>query len=242
MTGNPEKSLYTRKPVQKEFARALPVTVELGLLAIIISVVIAIPLGVLSAVRADTWVDHVARLFAITGLATPDFWLATVLVVYMALWLDYLPPAGFDSILRSPITNLNQLALPSLILGYRLAGITIRMMRSTMLDVMNQDYVRTARAKGLTELTVLSRHAMRNAMIPVTTIIGVQVSFILGGSVILEAIFGLPGVGLLTFTAIQQRDYTQIQFNVVVLASMLVLTNLLVDLLYGFLDPRIRYG
>ena len=242
LTGDPGKSLYSSRPVAGEFFRALPVTVELGLFAMVTSVLIAIPLGVISAVRADSITDHASRVFAIVGLATPDYWLGTVLVVYLSLYLGYLPAIGYRTLVSDPLANLSQIYLPALILGYRLAGVSIRMMRSTMLDVLNQDYIRTARAKGLTGFRVITFHAMKNALIPVVTIIGTQVGFIFGGSVILESIFGLPGIGLLTFSAIQQRDYTQIQFNVVILATLLVLTNLLVDVIYGFLDPRIRYS
>lgn len=242
VTGNPGNSLYTTRPVSGEFFDALPVTAELGLLAIVLSIVIAIPLGALSALRPDSLIDHASRLFAILGLAIPDFWLATVLVVYLSLYLGYLPPLGYEEFYENPVKNLSQVYLPVLILGYRLAGISIRMMRSTMLDVLSQDYIRTARAKGLAERAVVVKHALKNALIPVVTIIGTQVGFILGGSVILEVIFGLPGVGRLTLNAIQQRDYTQVQFNVVMLGSFLVFTNLAIDLIYGLLDPRIRYG
>jgi peptide/nickel transport system permease protein len=242
VTLNPGDSLYTTQPVAGEFWDAFPVTLELGFLAIVLSVVIAIPLGAVSAMRPDSWVDHGARMFAVFGLAVPDFWIATVLVVYLSLYLGYLPPLGYAEFYEDPLRNLSQVYLPVLILGYRLAGISIRMMRSTMLDVLGQDYIRTARSKGLAERVVVIRHALKNAMIPVLTIVGTQVGFIIGGSVILETIFGLPGVGRLTFSAIQQRDYTQVQFNVVMLGTFLVLTNLAVDLVYGWLDPRIRYG
>lgn len=242
VTGRPGESLYSGRSVAGEFFRAMPVTIELGVIAIVVSVVIAIPLGILSAVKADSIFDHGSRLFAIIGLATPDFWLGTVLVVYLSLYLGYLPPIGYQPLWENPSANLAQIYLPALILGYRMAGVSIRMMRSTLLDVLSQDYIRTARAKGLAPLSVITRHAMKNALIPVVTIVGTQVGFIFGGSVILETIFGLPGIGRLTFLAIQQRDYTQIQYNIVMLASLLVLANLIVDVLYAYLDPRIRYA
>jgi peptide/nickel transport system permease protein len=171
----------------------------------------------------------------------PDFWIATALIVYLSLYFGYLPPLGYVSFWEDPLRNLSQFYLPALILGYRLSATTTRMIRSTMLEVLRQDYIRTAWAKGLRERAVISRHAMKNALIPVITIWGGQTAIIFGGTVILESIFSLPGVGQMSLTAIQQRDYTQIQFNVLMLASIIVFIHLLVDLSYGWLDPRIRY-
>ncbi|MFN8557040.1 MAG: ABC transporter permease [Dehalococcoidia bacterium] len=241
LKGDPGNSLWSTKPVTSEFLDALPVSLELGILAMITSVIIAIPTGIVSAIRQDKIIDYVARLFAIIGTSIPDYWLATVCVVYFALWFGYLPPLGFVGPFQDPTKNLSQIYLPGLILGYRLAATTTRMVRSQMLEVLRQDYIRTAWAKGLRERSVIASHAMKNSLIPVVTIWGTQISVIFGGTVILESIFALPGVGRLTFTAIQQRDYTQIQFNVLALASIIVLVNLAVDLAYGWLDPRIRY-
>jgi peptide/nickel transport system permease protein len=214
---------------------------ELGLVAMVISVAIAVPAGIVSAVRQNRPIDYIARVGAILGTSVPDFWIATALVVYLSLNFGYLPPIGYVAFWEDPLKNLSQFYLPALILGYRLSATTTRMIRSTMLEVLRQDYIRTAWSKGLQERAVISRHAMKNALIPVVTIWGSQAAFIFGGTVILESIFTLPGVGQMSLTAIQQRDYTQIQFNVLMLASIVVLSNLLVDLTYGWLDPRIRY-
>lgn len=241
LTGDPGDSLWTSKPVTAEFLDALPVSLELGLLAIVVSVLIALPAGIISAIRQDRPIDYAARLFSILGTSIPDYWLATVLVVYLSLYAGYLPPLGYVSFFEDPGRNLSQFYLPALILGYRLAAITTRMIRSTMLEVLHQDFIRTAWSKGLRERAVIWRHALKNTLIPVITIWGTQIAIIFGGTVILESIFALPGVGRLTFTAIQQRDYTQIQFNVLALASIIVFVNLAVDLAYGVLDPRIRY-
>jgi peptide/nickel transport system permease protein len=241
VTGDPPKSLWTSRSVAGEFFERLPTSLELGLFAMVISLVIAIPAGVISAIRQDSAIDYFARIGAILGTAIPDFWIATVLVVFLSLQFGYLPPLGYVSLREDPIKNLSQMYLPALILGYRLAATTTRMIRSTMLEVLRQDYVRTAWAKGLKERSVINRHVMKNTLIPVITIWGSQIAVIFGGTVILESIFSLPGVGQMSLTAIQQRDYPQIQFNVLMLASIVVLMNLLVDLAYGWLDPRIRY-
>ncbi len=241
LTGRPPKSLWTSRSVAGEFFNRLPTSLELGLIAMAISVVIAVPAGVISAVRQDRPIDYVARVGAILGTSMPDFWIATALIVYLSLNFGYLPPLGYVSFWEDPTKNLSQFYLPALILGYRLSATTTRMIRSTMLEVLRQDYIRTAWAKGLRERAVINRHAMKNTLIPVITIWGSQIAIIFGGTVILESIFSLPGVGQMSLTAIQQRDYTQIQFNVLMLASIVVLINLLVDLTYGWLDPRIRY-
>ncbi len=241
LTGKPPKSLWSSRSVAREFFDRLPTSLELGLIAMAISVAIAIPAGIASAVRQDRLIDYVARVGAILGTSVPDFWIATALVVYLSLYFGYLPPLGYVSFREDPIKNLSQLYLPAIILGYRLAATTTRMIRSTMLDVLRQDYIRTAWAKGLRERAVINRHAVKNMLIPVVTIWGSQLAIVFGGTVILESIFSLPGVGQMSLTAIQQRDYTQIQFNVLVLATIIVMLNLFVDLTYGWLDPRIRY-
>jgi peptide/nickel transport system permease protein len=241
LTGDPPKSLWTSRSVAGEFFERLPTSMELGVIAMAISVLVAVPAGVISAVRQDRAIDYIARVGAILGTSMPDFWIATALVVFLSLNFGYLPPLGYVSLREDPIRNLSQLYLPAIILGYRLSATTTRMVRSTMLEVLRQDYIRTAWAKGLRERSVVSRHAMKNTLIPVITIWGSQISIIFGGTVILESIFSLPGVGQMSLTAIQQRDYTQIQFNVLMMASIIVLINLLVDLTYGWLDPRIRY-
>ncbi len=235
-------SFYTRKPVVNEIKNAIPVTVELAVMAMVIGIVIAIPLGVLSAVRQDSWVDYVSRLFSVGGLSVPDFVLGTIILIMPAVWFGYLPPLSYIPFMDDPLRNLQQFILPSAALGLRLSATTMRMTRSSMLEVLRQDYIRTAWAKGLKGRVVIMRHALKNAMIAPITIIGAQFGFLLGGTVVIEQVFGLPGLGRLTLNAIFFRDYPQIQANVLLLATAFVIVNLLVDLSYGWFDPRIRYG
>jgi len=214
---------------------------ELALGGLMLAVLIAVPLGVLSAIRQDTWMDYLARLFVIFGISLPDFWVGTLLILYLSLWFGFLPPLGYTSLFDDPIRNLQQFLLPVLVLGLRLSATTARMVRATMLEALRQDYIRTARAKGLRETFVVYQHALKNAVIPVVTILGTQLSTLLGGTVILETLFSLPGVGFLMFSSIGFRDYPQIQANVLFLSAVLVVVNLLVDISYAWLDPRIRY-
>jgi peptide/nickel transport system permease protein len=209
---------------------------------LIASTAIAVPLGVVSALKHNTPIDHVARVVAVMGIATPDFFIGTVVILFMSLWLRYLPPGGFVNLFQDPVRNLSQMWIPALILGIRLSAITTRLTRSMMLDVLNQDYVRTAVAKGLRQRQVLVRHALKNALIPVVTVMGGQFTALMGGAVVIETLFSLPGIGQLTLASIQARDYTQIQGNVLVFAVLVLLVNLIVDLLYAGLDPRIHYA
>jgi len=241
LRGDMGNSLWTGNPVRDELFRRVPVTMELALLGLPLAILIAIPIGIISATRQDTVSDYSGRLFAIAGLSLPDFWLATLVVVFLAIWFHWLPPRGYISPLESPWDNFQQFFLPAMILGFRLSAVTMRMTRSTMLEVLRQDYIRTAWSKGLRERVVIYRHAVKNAMIPVITLLGRQFSVLLGGTVIIETVFGIPGVGSLTLDAINQRDYTQVQGNVMFLAAIMVLMNLLVDISYGWFDPRIRY-
>lgn len=234
-------SLWTREPVTVRLVDAIPVSVELALLGLGLAIIIAVPLGVISAIRQDTWIDYVARLFSILGISMPDFWIGTMLILYLSLSFNFLPPLGYVSLWDEPLRNLKQFALPAGVLGFRLSAATARMTRATMLDVLRQDYIRTARSKGLREQVVIYRHALRNAMIPVVTILGTQLSFLMGGTVILETLFSLPGVGFLTFSSIGFRDYPQLQASVLFLSVVLVIMNLLVDISYSVIDPRIRY-
>ena len=240
--GDLGKSLWSGKPVMQELIDRTPVTLELAFLSIFIAVIIAIPIGVISATRQNTPADYIGRLIAITGLSLPDFWMATIAVVFLGLYFKYLPPLGYHSPLEDLGKNLQQFLLPAAIEGFRLSAITMRMTRSTMLEVLRQDYIRTAWSKGLRERGVIYRHAMKNALIPVVTIIGTQLSRQLGGQVIIESIFSLPGVGRLTLDSIVNRDYTQLQGNVMFIAVIVVVANLLVDISYAWLDPRIRYS
>ena len=234
-------SLWTRESVAHRLGAAIPVSAELALLGLGLALVVAIPLGVISAIKQDTWIDYLARLISITGISMPDFWIGTMLILYLSLVFHFLPPMGYVAPWVDPVTNLKQFFLPALVLGFRLSAATARMTRATMLDVLRQDYIRTARAKGLIDKVVIYRHALRNAIIPVVTILGTQLGFLLGGTVILETLFSLPGVGYLTFSSIGFRDYPQLQASVLFLSLVLVTMNLLVDLSYSVIDPRIRY-
>jgi peptide/nickel transport system permease protein len=236
------RSLLTNQPTLSLFLRASRVTIELGVLSIIIGLLIAIPLGVASAAKQDTPIDWLARIIATVGVSAPDFWIGTAFIVFAGLWFQYSAPFGYISPFEDPIANLKQIAVPALILGFRQSAITMRLVRTTMLEVLRQDYVRTAHAKGLSARSVMAQHALRNALIPVVTVVGSQIGFLLGGTVIVESLFNLPGLGQLTFNAISQRDYTQVQTNMLLLGTTIVLANLLTDLSYAVLDPRIRYS
>jgi peptide/nickel transport system permease protein len=235
-------SLRTGQPITTAIGRNLPVTVELALLSVLLSSCVAIPLGILSALKRSSVIDLVTRLTGLIGLSFPSFWLATMLLLISSLYFRWLPPPIFVSLRESPAQNLAQMALPTISLAAGLSAIVMRMTRSAMLEVLRRDYVRTARAKGLPERAVVVRHALKNAMIPVITVIGVQAGYLLGGAVVIEQIFSLPGLGWLLLNGVYQRDYPMIQATVLLLALFFVLTNLLVDLAYALLDPRIRYG
>jgi len=239
--GDLGRSLVTRRPVTQELGKRISLTSHLAVMSMIVALVIALPIGVLAAVRQDTPADYAGRLGAILGLSLPDFWLATVTITFLAIWFHWIPPIGFAPIWQDPARNLSQLLIPALIIGARLAAVSMRMTRSSLLEVLRQDYVVTARAKGAPERTVIIRHALKNAFIPVVTIIGQQFSVLLGGTVIVEFIFLQPGVGSLLLDAVLLRDYTVIQGAVLFFAAVIVAMNLLVDLSYSWLDPRIRY-
>jgi len=238
---NPGDSIFTNEPIPVALKKAIPVTLELATLAIILGLIIAIPVGVLSATRQDKPSDYVGRVVAVSGLSLPDFWLGTLVITFAAIWFHWIPPIGYVSIWESPARNLQQFLLPAAVLGFRLSSATMRMTRSTVLEVLREDYVRTARAKGLGGRIVVYKHALKNALIPVVTIVGGQLGTLLAGTVIVETIFALPGMGRLTVEAILFRDYPVVQTNVMLVAGTLVTLNLLVDLSYAWLDPRIRY-
>ena len=235
-------SLYNHQPTLSLWAGSVPVTLQLAIMGILLALIIGVPIGVLSAVKQDTPVDYLGRIIAILGVSAPDFWIGTLIIVYSAIWFGYMPPADFSPFFDNPGKNLQQMMFPAAILGYRLSAVIMRMTRATMLEVLRQDYMRTAHAKGLAPNTVIYRHALKNAMIPIVTIVGTQLSRLLGGVVILETLFSLPGMGRLTFDSIYLRDYTQVQTQVFFIALVFVFMNLLVDLSYGLLDPRIRYS
>jgi peptide/nickel transport system permease protein len=238
---SPGDSLFTNEPIPVALRKAIPVTLELATLAIILGLVIAIPVGVLSATRQDTASDYVGRVVAVSGLSLPDFWLGTLVITFAAIWFQWIPPIGYASFWESPWRNLQQFLLPAAVLGFRLSAATMRMTRSTVLEVLREDYVRTAWAKGLAGRLVVYKHALKNALIPVVTIVGGQLGTLLAGTVVVETIFALPGMGRLTVEAILFRDYPVVQTNVMLVAATLVTLNLLVDLTYAWLDPRIRY-
>jgi peptide/nickel transport system permease protein len=234
-------SLRNKTPVADDLKDRLPVTAELGALGMLIGLLIAIPIGVLAAVRQDTWADYLGRSTAIGFLAIPSFWLGTLVITLPSVWWGWTPPLRYTRLLDDPEKNLAQVILPAIILGLGLAGILMRLTRAQMLEVLRQDFVRTATAKGLAERAVVFRHTLKNAFIPILTLLGLQVSILVGGTVVLESVFVLPGMGRYLLEAVQYRDYPVIQGLNMVFATVIVLTNLLVDLAYGWLDPRVRY-
>lgn len=242
MQGDLGVSFWTKEPVLDEIVRRLPVSIELALLAMFFGLLIALPTGIIAAVKQDSWLDYLFRTVAIGGLAMPGFWMATIIIVMASIWWKWVPPMRFTPFWRDPLANLAQFLLPAIILGFALSASIMRMTRSMMLEVLREDYIRTARAKGLRESMVIVRHVLKNAMIPVVTIMGLQFSALIGGTVIMESIFVLPGMGRFLIDAITWRDYPVIQGINLFLAAGVILLNLLIDLLYAFLDPRIRYS
>jgi peptide/nickel transport system permease protein len=242
VTLSPGDSIFTNEPIAVALRKSIPVTLELTTLALILGLVIAVPIGVLSATRQDSSSDYVGRVVAMSGLSLPDFWLGTLVITFAAIWFRWIPPIGYVSLWTDPWKNLQQFLLPAAVLGFRLSAATMRMTRSTVLEVLREDYVRTAWAKGLGGRVVVYKHALKNALIPVVTIVGGQLATLLAGTVIVETIFALPGMGRLTVEAILFRDYPVVQTNVMLVAGTLVALNLLVDLTYAWLDPRIRYS
>jgi peptide/nickel transport system permease protein len=242
MQGNLGKSFRTSQDVLPLIASRLPTTLELAFLSILVSTVIAIPLGVISALSRNGWTDLVARILGLIGLSVPNFWLATILILVASFQFRWSPALIYVPPTQDPLANLQQMLLPTISLAVFLTAIVMRMTRSTVLEVLGEDYVRTAFAKGLRERVVLIRHVLRNALIPVVTIVGLQAGSLLGGVVVIEQLFGLPGLGWTLLNAIYQRDYPVVQGTVLFFALVFALVNLLVDLTYAQLDPRIRYG
>ncbi len=234
------KSLWTGQSVAEEIAIRFPVSLQVAIMATLIAVIIAIPLGVLSAVYRDTWIDYLVRIFAVSGLAIPSFWLGMLIILMLLAVFGWLPKIGYVSIFQDPVTNLASLIWPALSVGYRYAAVATRMMRSTLLEVMREDYIRTARAKGVYEALVRRRHAIKNAMLPVVTVVGLEFAFLIGGLVVTEQVFNLNGIGKLFVDATTRGDFTLIQGLVLLIAVIFILVNLVVDLLYGLLDPRVR--
>ena len=242
LQGDLGDSLLSGRSVADELGDRIGLTLHLALLSLVIALLLAIPIGVLSAVRQDTAADYGGRLFSVLGLSLPDFWTGVVAVLMLSLWFQWLPPRGFEEIWVAPIKTFQQLLIPAAIIGFRFSAVIMRMTRSSMLEVLREDYIRTARSKGLNERKVIIGHAMKNSFIPVVTLIGQQFSILLGGTVIIETIFLLPGVGNMTLDAVLFRDYTLVQGAVIFFGGLMVLMNLLVDISYAWFDPRIRYG
>jgi peptide/nickel transport system permease protein len=240
--GDLGRSLWTKKPVVEELAWRLPVTLELTILALLISVVISIPVGIVTALRQDTFEDYFLRTLTIGGVAVPTLWIATLVVTLPSVWFGWAPPLTYVPFEQDPLGNLSVMFLPAFITSIPLSGRVIRMMRAMMLEVIRQDYIRSAWAKGLPERIVMYRHGAKNALIPVISIIGLEVPFLLGGTVIIEQIFNLPGVGQYLLQILQKRDYIPAQSIILLFAITTMLANLIVDVFYSYLDPRIRYG
>lgn len=239
--GDLGSSLRTGRPIATDLALRFPVTLELTVLSLLIALAIAIPVGVAAALYRGRWPDQLGSLFALLGLSIPGFFLGILLILLFSLRLEWLPPAGYVPFAEAPLTNLRHMILPALSLGLILAAATARIVRSTLLEVLGRDFVRTARAKGLAERTVIMRHALRAALIPVVTVVGLQFGQLLGGAVIIEQVFSLPGVGRYALEGINLRDYPVVQGAVLLIAGAFVVVNLLVDVIYGFIDPRVRY-
>jgi peptide/nickel transport system permease protein len=236
------QSLWTGHSVVEEVQVRMPLSIELAVLATLFAVTLAIPLGVMAAVKQDTWLDYAIRIFSIGGLAMPSFWIGIMMVlITLTLW-GWAPPLVFTSFFEDPVANLAQMVLPAIAVGYRYSAVSMRMTRSTVLEVLREDYVRTARAKGLRETLVVVRHALRNALLPVVTVVSLEFAFLIGGLVVTEQVFNLNGIGKLLVDAVAHRDYPLIQALVLLLATVFVLVNFVVDMVYVVLDPRIRYS
>ena len=241
-------SMWSGKPVSTEILARLPISLEIALLATVIAILIALPLGTISAIRQNTWVDVVVRTLAIGGIATPSFWLGIISILFVLdlsnaiIGRPWMPPIDYVPIWQDPIRNLSMAFLPAITVGYRYAAVTMRMTRSAMLEVLHEDYIRTARAKGLFERLIINRHALKNALLPVVTVIGIEFAFLIGGLVVTEQVFNLNGIGRLFVQAVQNQDYTLTQALVMLTVVIFVVSNLIVDLLYAWLDPRIRFA
>jgi peptide/nickel transport system permease protein len=234
-------SMWTGRPIAQEILLRLQLSVQLMVMATVISSLLAIPLGVIAAVRHNTWIDYLVRVVSIAGLAVPSFWLGIVMILTLLVAFRYSPPLSFTPFAADPVANLSQLIWPALAVGYRYSGVVTRMTRSTLLEALRDDYVRTARAKGVHERAVVMRHALGNAMLPVVTVIGLEFAFLLGGLLVTEQVFNLNGIGKLLVEAVLRRDYTMTQALILLTAGVFVMVNFLVDLLYVWLDPRVSY-
>lgn len=239
--GDLGQSLWQSEPVLKMVMARIPATFSLGVLALFVALTVALPIGIVSATRQDSAVDYVARSFSILMLAVPSFWLGTMVIVFPSVWWGWSPDVRYIPFLEDPVQHVKQMLVPAIVLGMALSAITMRMTRTMMLEVLRQDYIRTAWAKGLNERQVIFRHALRNALIPVVTLIGLQAPLLIGGAVVIEQIFVVPGMGLLLLDAVHQRDYPVITGVFLVVGVAVMLINLLVDLSYGLFDPKVRH-
>jgi peptide/nickel transport system permease protein len=235
------KSMWTDRPVVEEIAVRLELSMQVAIMATIFAVLIAVPLGTTAALMRGTWVDYVVRIVTIGGLSIPSFWFGMLIMLTLLAFFNWLPPITFTPIYVDPVANLTQLVWPALAVGYRYCAVVARMIRSSLLEVLSEDYIRTARAKGVVEKLVVSRHALRNALLPAVTVIGIEFAFLIGGLVVTEQVFNLNGIGQLFVQSVSRNDFTLIQGMVMLIAVVYVFVNLIVDLLYGVFDPRIRY-
>ncbi|MBE7197443.1 MAG: ABC transporter permease [Parafilimonas terrae] len=235
------ESMWTGRPVTEEIATRLPVTFQAALMAAIIATLIAIPLGTLSALYRNTWIDYALRIVTTAGLAVPGFWLGMVVILLLLRFFDWIPPVTYTSFFKDPVANLSQMIWPALVVGFRYAAVVSRMVRSSVVEVLREDYIRTARAKGVPEKRVVVRHAIRNALLPAVTVIGLEFAFLMGGLVVTEQVFNLNGIGQLFVQAVTNRDFLIVQNLVLLLAFLFIFINFVVDVLYALLDPRIRY-
>jgi peptide/nickel transport system permease protein len=234
-------SMWTGAPITEELELRFALSLQLAIMATVVATLLAIPLGIIAAIKQDTWIDYGVRVFSIAGLAMPSFWLGILMILAMLIFFKWLPPMVYTPFWVDPWQNLAQLIWPALAVGYRYSAVATRMMRSAMLEVLREDYIRTARAKGLWLKLILTRHALKNAMLPVLTVIGLEFAFLMGGLVVTEQVFNLNGLGMLFVEAIARRDYTLTQALVLLVASVFIFVNFVVDIAYAWLDPRIRY-
>jgi peptide/nickel transport system permease protein len=234
-------SMWTGAPIWEEIKLRFTLSLQLAIMATLVAVILAIPLGVLSALKQDTWIDYGVRIFSIAGLAMPSFWLGIVLILVLLVVFKWLPPMVYTPFWQNPAQNLAQLIWPALAVGYRYSAVATRMTRSAMLEVLREDYIRTARAKGLMQKLILSRHALKNAMLPVLTVVALEFAFLIGGLVVTEQVFNLNGIGLLFVQAVAHRDYTLLQALIMLVAGSFIIVNFVMDIAYAWLDPRIRY-
>ncbi len=237
-----ESFWYRGVPVMDEIKNRFPITFELAVLSILISFILSVPIGVITAVKIDQWPDHLGKVFTISGVALPTFWVAILVVFVLARFFNWLPPLNYSNLWEDPVANLQQLIFPALTLGFNNTAFQARVTRSSMLEVLREDYIRTARAKGLGESLVLFRHALKNAFLPVITVSGWQFSRLLGGAVLVEIIFLVPGTGQLLVDSVAVRDFNVIQALIFLAAFMVLTINLIVDLMYGWLNPKVRYS